>query len=79
MTNQRGGPGDVRPNTLRDQRAPNTFRNQAVEGAGGGQDLNAGGGSAGPRGRATRLPLWVYAALAVVAVLAALYLLNGLP
>ncbi len=79
MTNQQGGPGDVRPNTLRDQRAPNTFRNQAVAGAGGERDLNAGGGNAGPRRRATRLPLWVYAALVVVAVFVALYLLNALP
>jgi hypothetical protein len=79
MGNQPGGTGDVRPNTLRDQRAPNTFRNQAVEGAGGGRDLNAGGGNAGPRRRATRLSLWVYLIVAVVAVLVALYLLNGLP
>lgn len=78
MTNQPGGPGDVRPNTLRDQRAPNTFRNQAVEGT-GGRDLNAGGGNAGPRSRATRLSLWVYLIVAVVAALVALYLLNGLP
>ena len=78
MTNQPGGPGDVRPNTLRDQRAPNTFRNQAVEGA-GGRDLNAGGGNAGPRSRATRLSLWVYLIVAVVAAFVALYLLNRLP
>ncbi|MGO9178477.1 MAG: hypothetical protein ACLQHS_04250 [Candidatus Limnocylindrales bacterium] len=79
MTNQQGGPGDVRSNTLRDERAPNTFRNQALAGAGGGRDLNAGGGNAGPHSHATRLPLWVYAALVVVAVLVALYLLNALP
>ena len=77
MTNRPGGPSDVRPNTLRDQRAPNTFRNQAVEA--GGRDLNAGGGNAGPRSRATRLSLWVYLIVAVVAALVALYLLNGLP
>ncbi len=58
MTNQQSGPGEVRPNTLRDQRAPNTFRNQAIAGANGGRDLNAGGGNAGPRRRAARLPLW---------------------
>jgi hypothetical protein len=81
MTYKQTGPLEVRPNTLRDQRAPNTFRNQAGPGADGGRDLNAGGGNAAP-GRRTARPqvrLWVYMALAVVAVFVALYLLNGLP
>ena len=80
MTNQQGEPYEVRPNTLRDQRAPNTFRNQAVAGADGGrQQLNSGGGNMGRlRGIARpQVSLWVYVVAAVLAVLLVLVLLSA--
>jgi hypothetical protein len=82
MTNQQGGPYEVRPNTLRDQRAPNTFRNQAVAGADGGrQQLNSGGGNMAPLRRIPRpqVSIWVYLVAAALAVLVLLYLLQGVP
>ena len=79
MTYRQGGSSEVRPNTLRDQRTPNTFRRQAAPGAAGGQDLNSGGGTAAPRLRSARrrLPLWVYLAIAVVVVYVALLVLSS--
>jgi hypothetical protein len=78
MTYQQGGSPEVRPNTLRDQRAPNTFRSQGGP-EGGRQDLNSGGGTAAPRLRSARrrLPLWVYLAVAVVVVCIAMLVLSS--
>jgi hypothetical protein len=81
VTYKQTGPLEVQPNTLRDQRAPNSFRSQAGPATVGRQDLNSGGGNAGPPERVARpqLRLWVYLALAVLVVVVALYLLNGTP
>ena len=81
MTYKPTGPLEVQPNTLRDQRAPNTFRSDAGPAAVGGQDLTSGGGNAGAPMRAARaqLRLWVYVALAVLGVVVALGLLSGTP
>jgi hypothetical protein len=78
MTYQQGG-SEVRPNTLRDQRTPNTFRSQTGPGAAGAQDLNSGGGTAAPRLRSARrrLPLWVYLAIAVVVVCVVVLVLSS--
>ena len=54
MTYRPSGSTEVKPNTLRDQRAPNTFRSQAGPGAEGRQDLNPGGGITAPRTRRAR-------------------------
>jgi type VI protein secretion system component VasF len=79
MTYRPSGSTEVKPNTLRDQRAPNTFRSQARPGAEGRQDLNPGGGIAAPRTRLARgrLPLWVYLAVVIVVVYVALLLLSS--
>jgi len=72
------GPAEVQPNVLRDQMAPNTLRSQSGAGSVGNQDLNSGGGRAAPHGARARpqLRLWVYVALAVLAVVVALFLLG---
>jgi hypothetical protein len=81
MTNKQTGPLEVRPNTLRDQSAPNTFRRKAGSGPVDRQVLNRGGGNAGPPRRVARPGLrpWVYVALAVLVVVIALYVLGGMP
>jgi hypothetical protein len=78
MINKQTGPVVVRPNILRDQTAPNTLRSQSGPGSADTQDLNSGGGKATPRGPLARpqLRVWVYVALAVLAVLVLLYLLT---
>jgi hypothetical protein len=79
MTYQ-SGPGEVRPNTLQDQRAPNTFRVTGTPGTPGSrQQLNRGGGNMAPLRRIRRphVSMWVYLVVAVVAVLVVLYLLQG--
>jgi type VI protein secretion system component VasF len=79
MTYKPSGSTEVKPNTLRDQRAPNTFRSQAGPGAEGRQDLNPGGGITDPRTRRARgrLPLWVYVAVVIVVVYVAFLLLRS--
>ena len=80
MTNQQGGPDEVRPNTLRDQRAPNTFRVTGVAGnRGSRQQLNSGGGNMGPLRRIPRphVSLWVYVLAAALAVVLVLVLLSA--
>jgi hypothetical protein len=80
MTNQQGGPGVVRPNTLRDQRAPNTFRVTGAPGTPGSrQQLNSGGGNMGPLRRIPRpqVSLWVYVLAAVLAVVLVLVVLQA--
>ena len=82
MTDQQRGPLEVRPNTLRDQRAPNTFRAATAPGTlGSRQALNRGGGNMPPLGRVARpqRATWVYLVAAVLAVLVILYLLQGAP
>ena len=81
MINKQTGPVVVRPNILRDQTAPNTLRSQSGPGSADTQDLNRGGGKAAPRRPLARpqLRVWVYVALAVLAVLATLYLLTRTP
>lgn len=48
MTDKPPGHLEVRPNTLRDQTAPNTFRQKVMPGAVGRRDFNSGGGNAAP-------------------------------
>jgi len=81
MTDKRAGPLEVRPNTLLDERTSNAFRNGAAPGTVGRQDRNSGGGKAASRRHMARphLRLWVYVALAVLAVVVALYLQSGAP
>ena len=81
MIDRPTGPVVVRPNILRDQTAPNTLRSQSGPGSADTQDLNSGGGKAAPRRPLARpqLRVWVYVALAVLAVLATLYLLTRTP
>jgi hypothetical protein len=81
MTDRQPGPSRVRPNTLSDERAPNTFRTQAAPRAVGTQDRDTGGGNAGSPGLQSlpRLRLWVWVALAVLVVIVAVLLLNGAP
>ncbi len=80
MTNQQSGPGEVRPNTLRDQRAPNTFRvARAPASPGSRPALNSGGGNAMPTRRIARpqISIWVYVLAAVLAVVLVLVLLQA--
>ena len=78
MIDRRIGPIEAQPNILRDQTVPNTLRSQSGAGSAGTQDLNSGGGRAAPHGARARpqLRLWVYVALAVLAVVVALFLLG---
>ena len=78
MIDRRIGPVEAQPNILRDQTVPNTLRSQPGAGSAGTQDLNSGGGRAAPHGARARpqLRLWVYVALAVLAVVVALFLLG---
>jgi hypothetical protein len=80
MSDQQSGPDEVRPNTLRDQRAPNTFRVTKGPGTPGSrQELNAGGGSMGPLGRIARpqVSIRVLVVVAVLALLLVLVLLSA--
>jgi hypothetical protein len=81
MTFRQTGPVEVRPNTLQGQSAPNTFRSQTGPGTFGKQDLNSGGGNAGPLTRRARpeVRLLVYVALAVLVVVVVLYVLSATP
>jgi hypothetical protein len=82
MTDQQSGPGEVRPNTLRDQRAPNTFRAATAPGTPGSrQARNRGGGNMAPLRRISRpqVSIWAYLVVAVLVVLVILYLLQGVP
>jgi len=81
MTDKQTGPLEVRPNILRDQRAPNTFRSQADPGPATRRGLNSGGGNAAPPGRmcpAAAPPLGV-GGVVVRAVLVTLSLLTRTP
>jgi hypothetical protein len=78
MMDKQIGPVQAQPNILRDQRVPNTFKGSTAPGSPAStRDLNSGGGNRAPS-RRVPLPaqtLWVYVAVAVVAVLLALFLL----
>ncbi len=78
MTFKPPGPTEVRPNTLAGQSEPNTFRGQSGTGASGQQQLNSGGGNAGPAILSVRpeLRLVVYAALIVLTAVVVLYVLS---
>ncbi|MGC8635321.1 MAG: hypothetical protein ACP5VP_11835 [Candidatus Limnocylindrales bacterium] len=80
MTDQQHGPLEVRPNTLRDERAPNTFRVQTGPGNPAARpERNAGGGNMAPLGRIPRprVSIWVYAVALLLALFFVLYILQG--
>jgi len=79
MTSQQTGPTDVRPNTLRDQTVPNTFRSQIGPDPADRRGLNSGGGREMLPGRRVRprIPGWVLLTAAVLAILIIGSLLNG--
>jgi hypothetical protein len=81
MTSKGTGSVEVRPNTLQGQAAPNTFRSQAGPGTYGKQELNSGGGNAGPRALMVRPQVrrLVFVVLAVVVVVIVLYALSVSP
>ena len=81
MIERHTGPIEVQPNTLRDQRVPNTFRSQSGPGSAGKHDLNRSGGQAAPRRPLAwpQLLVWASVALVVLAVLVTLYLLTRTP
>ncbi len=88
MTYRQTGPVEVRPNTLRDQTPPNTFRTRPVVASQDGRvDQNRlGAGVARSRrtsrpGSAARpgLSPVVYVAMALLVFILVLYLLNGAP
>jgi hypothetical protein len=78
VTDRQTGPIVIRPNTLRDQTAPNALRGQGGSGPAGKRGLNSGGGNAAPPARLVRrqLGLRVSKVAVVLAVLVALYLLT---
>jgi hypothetical protein len=80
MTGKPDGRVEVRPNTLRDQMAPNTFR-----AASAARRPDEGQSMAGGRGRRRRpmvarpqAPRWTYVALGLLAIVIALYLMRGM-
>ena len=93
MTYRQTGPVEVRPNTLRDQRPPNTFHTRPSEASPGGpagpvgpNRLRVGIGGA----RSKRMPRpgmvarpglspLVYLAAALLGFIVVMYLLNGAP
>ena len=81
MTGKPTGNLEVRPNTLRDQMAPNTFRAATPPRRPDRSQAPTGPGSGRQRLRpmAVQTPRWVYVALGVVAIVIALFLLQGMP
>ena len=81
MTERRAGPTEVRPNTLQGQSLPNTFRSDAGSETAPRQYLNSGGGNTAPPTRLSipAIPDRGLIVLAVVLIVAAVYLLNGTP
>lgn len=81
MYQQRQRSVEVRPNTLRDQSAPNTFRTSGPPASARGQRPARGVPRATPVQRLTRprAPTWVYLVLLGLALFVALYLLSGTP
>ena len=90
MTYRQTGPVEVRPNTLRDQRPPNTFRTKpgtaSPDAARYQNRLRIGVGGArskrtprpGPVAR-PGLSRWMYVALALLGFVVVMYLINGAP
>ena len=81
MTGKPNGNVDVRPNTLRDQMAPNTFRASTPPRRPDRSQAQTGAGSGRQRLRpmAAQTPRWVYVALGALAIVIALFLLQGMP
>jgi len=81
MTGKPDGRVEVRPNTLRDQMAPNTFRTASAPRRPDGPLAMPGGGGQGRRRMVARPqpPRWAYVALGVLAIVIALYLMQGMP
>jgi hypothetical protein len=81
MTGKPDGRVEVRPNTLRDQMAPNTFRTASAPRRPDGQQTTTGIGRQGRRRTVVRpqTPRWAYVALGVLAIVIALYLMRGMP
>lgn len=86
MSLKQTGPVEVRPNTLRDQRVPNTFRVSTASGAPaggppGGSRATTGTAPSAPK-RAVRLPqipLWAYLLAVLFVVFVVSFLLNEAP
>ncbi len=88
MTYRQTGPVEVRPNTLRDQTPPNTFRTRpgaaTPDGTGGPNRLRVGAARSkrtsrpGSAPRPGLSPL-VYLAAALLGFIVVMYLLNGAP
>jgi hypothetical protein len=93
MTYRQTGPLEVRPNTLRDQRPPNTLHTRSSEASPGGPAGPAGlnrlrVGSGGARSKRTPrsgmvvrpgISPWPYVALALLAFVVVVFLINGAP
>jgi hypothetical protein len=81
MAERPAGPVEVRPNTLQGQSVPNTFRSDAGHGTAPMQYLNSGGGTmAAPNRRSmSLLPVRAIVALALILIVAGIYLLTGTP
>jgi hypothetical protein len=81
MTGKPDGRVEVRPNTLRDQMAPNTFRTaSAPRRPDAGQSMaRSGGRRRRPMVARPQTPRWVYVALGLLAIVIALYLMQAMP
>lgn len=81
MADRPAGPVEVRPNILRGQSVPNTFRSGVGDEAGPIQSLNRGGGTmaAANRGPGSLVPIRAIMVLVVVLIFVGLYLLTGSP
>jgi len=81
MTGKPDGRVEVRPNTLRDQMAPNTFRTAEAPRRPDRRRATTGTGRRGSRPVVAlpQTPRWAYVALGVLAIVIALYLMQGIP
>lgn len=82
MTLRQPGSVVVRPNTLRDQMAPNTFHPRIAPGTPAGNRASTSGApsAAAPKPvTKRRLPIRVLAAAIALALILAVYLLNPTP
>ncbi len=81
MTGKPNGRVEVRPNTLRDQMAPNTFRAAPAPRRPDAPQTAAGSGGRRRRSMVarTQTPRLVYVGLGLLAIVIALYLMQGMP
>jgi len=82
MTLKQSGPIVVRPNTLRSQSVPNTFRTSSAPATPAdrrGSTSRAPSAAVRKQAARRRLPVWVLAAAIALALIFALYLLNPTP